>query len=244
MVCPIFKNRGSRNNLSNYRPVSLFQAVEKTMDALQSRNLTRYLVSQKIVSDHQFDFLPGRSTTTQLVYLFDQWSRTLEQQNSTAIVFMDFMKAFEKVWHQGLIYKLAQMFGGRSALDLLRNYLSNRSISVRVGSPSSSKHSVAAGVPQGSHLGPVLFLCFINDLPDKTGHGTDIFADDTIIQHTCMHQTSMTTSSAYKHPSRQLRTGPLLGTDDLDTRKQRSCPSANLLKHQYEPLPLKSRDSP
>ena len=96
------------------------------------------LVSQKIVSDHQFGFLPGRSTTTQLVYVFDQWSSTLEQQNSTAVIFMDFMKAFHKVWHQGLIYKLAQMGVGRSALNWLRNYLSNRSISVRVRSSSSA----------------------------------------------------------------------------------------------------------
>ena len=145
----------------------------------KSRSLTRYLVSQKIVSDHQFGFLAGRSTTTKLVYLFDQWWRTLEQQNSTAVVFMDFMKAFDKVWHQGLVYKLAQMGVGRSALDWLGNYLSNRSISLRVGSSSS------AGVPQGvTSWASSFFLCFVNDLPDKTGHGADIYADDTIIQHT------------------------------------------------------------
>ena len=141
--------------------MSLLSAVGKTMDALQSRSLTRYLVSQEIASDHQFGFLPGRSTTTQLVYLFDQWSRTLARtakQHGRRIHGLH--ESFDKVWHQGLIYKLAKMGVGRSVLDWLRNYLLNRSISVRVGSTSSAKHTLLRrGYPKGHILGQFFFFC-------------------------------------------------------------------------------------
>ena len=99
VICPLFKNRGSRQDPGNYRPVCLQWAVDKTMDAFLSQRLCRYVASEKLISNHQFGFLPGRSTITQLVYVYltDQLIKALDNRCSTVTVFMDFMKAF---WHR------------------------------------------------------------------------------------------------------------------------------------------------
>ena len=102
----------------------------------------------------------------------------MEQKSGTAVIFMDFTKAFDKVWHSGL-FKLATLGVQKDSIEWIKDYLSRRYISVRVGSTLSDPHGISAGVPQGSHLGLILVLVFINDL--ITVVQTDIYADDTLL---------------------------------------------------------------
>ena len=100
----------------------------------------------------------------------------------TTAVFMDFWKAFDKVWHRGLLYKLTTAGVSLSSVSWFSDYLSSRTIAVRVGTSTiSPKQPISAGVPQGSHLGTILFLVFINDLPTSVPLSTELFADDALI---------------------------------------------------------------
>ena len=133
IVCPIFKNRGEKSDPSNYRPISLLPAVGKVFDKLQSRSLCQFLMKNGLISDQQFGFLPGRSTLTQLLSVTDEWARhAIDRGERVAAVFLDFYKAFDRVWHDGLLHKLGKCGLHPSALAWLQNYLSDRSLSVRV----------------------------------------------------------------------------------------------------------------
>ena len=188
VVIPLFKHRGSPNEPSNYRPISLLHAVAKVLDDLVSESLLKHLTKSKLLSNHQFGFLPKRSTVTQLVYIVDRWTKALDSGRQTYAVFMDFMKAFDRVWHPGLLFKLQSCGVSLSALTWFRSYLSHRSFSVRLGSVFSQPYQASAGVPQGSHLGPILFLVFVNDLTDTVSIDKELFADDALIHFECDRQ--------------------------------------------------------
>lgn len=180
-VIPVYKHRGEAQDPSNYRPISLLPALGKALDSIQCSRLLSYFLKQNLLSTHQFGFLPRRSTTTQLIYLCDRWLNALDKGDAITAVFLDFHKAFDRVWHKGLLYKLA-LFGVSSfSLAWLTSYLSDRKIAVRVGSSVSASTRTTCGVPQGSHLGPLLFLAFINDLPATSRIPCNIFADDTLL---------------------------------------------------------------
>ena len=142
-----------------------------------------YLTTNRLISDHQLGFIPGRSTTHQLLYIVHQWTTALDDSKGVAAVFMDFQKAFGHVWHDidGLLYKLGLLGITPKSLQWLQSYLSNRSLYVNVNSSTSKDFPISAGVPQGSHLGPVLFLAFLNDLPDACCSPTEIYADDNLL---------------------------------------------------------------
>ncbi len=181
LITPIYKQRGQPQNPTNYRPISLLPAVGKTLDAIQSKVLCSYLLKNSLVSDHQFGFLPGRSTVHQLIYIIGKWTKALDSGNNVASVFLDFQKAFDKVWHPGLLHKLAKAGVMPHSLAWLKDYLSQRTLSVRIGSSTSSPYPITAGVPQGSHLGPILFAVFINDLATTATSCTELYADDALL---------------------------------------------------------------
>ena len=165
IVCPLFKQREKATEPTNYRPVSLLPAVGKLFDALQSESLCRFLVKNNIISAHQFRFLSGRSTTTQLVYIVDKWLKAIENRNGTVVIedrngtvvienrngtmaiFMDFMKAFDRVWHSGILCKLAACGVEMSSLARITDYLPHRFLSVRVGSTLSEPQYTSSDVP-------------------------------------------------------------------------------------------------
>ena len=109
------------------------------------------------------------------------WLQALDDGKGIAAVFMDFQKAFDRVWHDRLLYKLGLCGIKPAALPWVRSYLTDRSISVQVRQRRSSPYPLSAGVTQGSHLGPVLFIAFINNLPTTTGSPTELYADDALL---------------------------------------------------------------
>ena len=181
VVTPIFKNRGKTENPSNYRPISLLPAVGKILDHIQSQALCRYLIDRNILTEHQFGFLPECSTTQQLIYITDRWLTALNDNKRVLAAFMDFNKAFDPVWHPGLLLKLGNCGLQPNALRWLSDYLSDRKLVFRVGSTLSSPQLITAGAPQGSHLGPVLFTVIINDLPSAVRVPTELYADDALL---------------------------------------------------------------
>ena len=132
VVVPLYKQRGDASAPTNYRPVSLLPAVAKVLDAIQSKRLSSFLLKNKLLTDHQFGFLPGRSTTQQLVYVVDKWLQTQDKGSASVGVFLDFQKAFDKVWHKGLLFKLACCGVSPDALSWFESYLFDRAITVRV----------------------------------------------------------------------------------------------------------------
>ena len=134
VVTPIFKRRGRESDPSNYRPVSLLPFLGKVLDAIQSEHLLSYLNSNHLLNKHQFGFLPRRSTVTQLAYVVDTWLRDLDNGNQISPIFIDFQKAFDRVWLTGLVHKLRTLGVLPNSVSWISSFLTNRTIAVRVGS--------------------------------------------------------------------------------------------------------------
>ena len=146
-------------------------------------NLYAYLHRNNLITKNQSGFRPGDSTTNQLLCLLDEIHQASDSTKSLEVraVFLDISKAFDKVWHYGLLFKLEQNGISGNLLRLLQNYLNDRKQRVVINGSYSVYSNIESGVPQGSVLGPLLFLVYINDLERNIISNLKFFADDTML---------------------------------------------------------------
>ena len=176
-VTPVFK-KGKKSECGNYRPVSLTSVVCKLAESIIRDSILQHLKQNKLLVSCQHGFCQGRSCSTQLLYCLDIWTNLLDSGLDVDAIYLDFAKAFDSVPHERLLRK-AKGYGIRDGLlEWIRSFLIGRRQKVTVKGASSEWSSVTSGVPQGSVLGPLLFVLFVNDMPDVVQSYIALFADD------------------------------------------------------------------
>ena len=184
LVTPIFK-KGDKKLPNNYRPISLTCHLCKLMEHIIRRSITDHLEHHNLISDGQYGFRKGRSCESQLIQVTHDLASAIDTNSQTDIILLDFEKAFDKVSHPHLIHKLKHLGISGNILNWTKSFLSDRTQQVLVDGSLSHIGNVTSGVPQGSVLGPTLFLVFINDITDTIQSTIRLFADDTILyRHT------------------------------------------------------------
>ncbi len=176
LVVPVFK-RGNRSLLTNYRPISLLSTVSKVCERVIYDKLYRFL--SPVLSHQQSGFRKQDGTAQQLLRLVQQWSEALDESKYVGVIFFDLRKAFDRVWHKGLLAKLQAAGIRGAALAWFKSYLCDRHQCTRVEDAISPSSSLNAGVPQGAILSPLLFLVYINDITQASPANINLFADDT-----------------------------------------------------------------
>jgi len=177
-VIPIHK-KGSRRLVDNYRPITLTSIVGKLLESIVKDHILDSFIRNNLLSSYQHGFMPGKSCVTQLLYVMELWTESLDQGNPIDVIYFDFRKAFDSVPHARLLLKL-QTYGIRgNLLKWIRHFLMDRKQRVIVHNEQSEWCDVISGVPQGSVLGPLLFAIYVNDLPEVVQSLLFLFADDT-----------------------------------------------------------------
>ena len=180
-VCPVFKKE-NRSDKTNYRPISLLSSSSKILEKIVYKRLYEYLIDNNLLIEQNSGFKRKDSTVNQLLKFVHQIYQDINSGKDTCLVFLDVSKAFDKVWHKGLLFKLRQLGIAGTLYDWLEHYLTARSQKVVINGISSSLKYLQTGVPQGSILGPLLFLIYINDIINGLQCNVNLFADDTSIQ--------------------------------------------------------------
>ena len=180
-VIPIHKD-GSRLVVSNYRPISLLPILGKIFERIIYTRLYGFVEKYKIITNNQYGFQRNKSTEHALIDIHEKILHAIENKETPCCVFLDFAKAFDTVNHQILLRKL-EHYGIRGLGNkLLQSYLTNRQQCVSVAGSNSKLKNIEHGVPQGSILGPLLFLIYINDICESSSKlSFFLFADDTTL---------------------------------------------------------------
>ena len=178
-VTAIYKRSGPKTDKSNYRPISILPTLSKICESVIHDRMLRHCIENNVITDKQAAYLKGDSTVSQLLYIVHNIRQNWGQKKMTQGLFLDVSSAFDKVWHNGLLAKLSQIGVEGSVYDILRSYLSDRRQVVVVDGQKSDMLDVKAGVPQGSRLGPLLFIIYMNDIVNDIESDILIFADDT-----------------------------------------------------------------
>ena len=180
-MVPVFKNVGDRSTAKNYHPVSLLSMVSKVFEKFVNNRILDHLEKFGLFSDFQYGFRSSRSTADLLTVVSDRIARVFNRSGATQAVALDISKAFDRVWYADLLRKLKSYGILGQIFSVISSFLSNRRLQVVLDGKSSQEYPVNAGVPQGSILGPTLFLLYINDLPDDVICDIAIYADDTTL---------------------------------------------------------------
>lgn len=185
-ILPLFK-KGARHDVSNYRGIAKLSPIPKLFEAILTKDMTFKVKS--LISRNQHGFCSGRSTLTNLLTLSTKVSDGFASKLQTDVGYFDFSKAFDQLNHRILTIKLARYGFSSNYLNWIKQYLTGRTQYVSFNGQLSSSINVSSGVPQGSHLGPLLFVLFINDLPNAIKYSDILlFADDAKIYKT-LHST-------------------------------------------------------
>ena len=184
-VIPVHK-KNSKQDIKNYRPISLLPICGKILEKIIFDDLYNHIFSNNLITENQSGFRKNDSTIKQLISIAHDIHMAFDYNPPKVVraVFLDISKAFDKVWHLGLIYKLKRNGVNGKMLSILESFLSNRLQRVTINGSMSEWAAVHSGVPQGSVLGPLLFLIYINDLSEIIESEIRIFADDTFIFQT------------------------------------------------------------
>ena len=181
-VAPVFK-KGNKQLIQNYKPISHLSICGKILEKMIFNNLYTYFHTNDLITKNQSGFRRGDSTTNQLLYILDEINQTFDRTKYFEVrtVFLDISRAFDKLWHDGLIFNLEQNDISGNLIRLFQNYLSNRKQRVVLNGTYSDYSSIESGVPQDSVLGPLLFLVYMNDLERNIKYNIKLFANDTML---------------------------------------------------------------
>ena len=182
-IVPIYKS-DNKQDVSNYRPISTLPVLAKIFEKLMHSRLTRYIDHNNLITKHQFGFQTGLNTNDAILEFLDNAYHSLDKKKFLLAIYLDFSKAFDTVNHNILLLKLDN-FGIRgNCLNWIKSYLTNRRHYVSISNASSNINTINSGVPQGSILGPLLFLLYINDFHKASNILNFVhFADDTTVFH-------------------------------------------------------------
>ena len=174
----LYIKKGIEKKAENYRPISLTSVTGKAMEKIIRDKLVNHMERNNLFNKSQHGFVSGRSCTTQLLEFMEEATQALDRGEDVDVIYLDFAKAFDKVPHKRLLKKLSGYGIKGKVYNWIKEFLSNCKQRVVINGIQSEWRKVTSGIPQGSVLGPILFLIFINDMPEVLNCCTKLFADD------------------------------------------------------------------